>query len=88
MFVIKRIVTVVSAVFGGALGLIIVAFLNWAFSLSLTAANLFLYGVGGGVVTGVLGSYLLTVYLMKKARRFLTDKFMGLNSRMSTLRRV
>ena len=88
MFVIKRIVTVVSAILGGALGVIIVAFLNWAFSLSLTAANLFFYGVAGGAVAGVLGSYLVTIYLMRKAKRFVATKLMGLHDRMSAMRRV
>lgn len=88
MFLLKRIVTVVSAVFGGALGLIIVAFCNWAFTLSMTAGHVFFYGAIGGALLGILASYLLTIYLMKKAKRFVAQKLMGLSGRLSNLRRV
>ncbi len=88
MFLIKRIITVISVILGGSLGLIFVAFLNWAFSLSLSFTYIFFIGVIGGAVTGVFASYLITVYLMRKAKRFVVSKLLGLNGRLSTMRSI
>ena len=74
MFFIKRIITIVSAILGASFGLILLSFINWAFSLSITFSYVFIAGVGFGAIGGVLTAYLLTRYLMNKARKFVEDR--------------
>ena len=88
MFLFKRIITLISVILGGASGIIFLGFINWAFSLSLTFGHVFFYGVIGGAVAGVFTSYLVTVYLMKKAKRFVQNKLSGIASHFNTMRRV
>ncbi len=88
MFKIKKIITVIAAIMGSSIGLLFMAFINWAFSLSLTFTNVFFIGVIGGAVLGVLGTYLLTIYLMNKAKRFVQNKFMNTGNRLTISKRV
>ncbi len=88
MFFIKRIITIVSAILGASLGLILLSFINWAFSLSITFSHVFIAGVGFGAVGGVLTAYLLTRYLMNKARKFIEDRNSKMSARFTTLRSI
>lgn len=88
MFLLKRIIIILSATIGGSLGIILLALVNWAFSLSLTFSHVFVYGIISGAATGVVSSYMLTVYLMKKAKRFVEAKFGGLASRSGIVRTI
>jgi hypothetical protein len=48
----------------------------------------FLYGLFGGAVLGILTSYLITMYLVRKAKRFVQDKFGGGGNRLTILKSV
>lgn len=88
MFLVKRIITILSGFIGGALGIIFLAFINWVFSLSITQGQVFVYGVVGGAVLGIVTSYLITIYLVRKAKRFVQGKFGGDSNRLTILKRV
>ena len=87
MFLIKRIVTIISATLGASLGLLVAAFANWALNLHATFSHVFLYGTFLGAIGGVGAAYMLTIYLMKKAKKFVKAKVEQYSQRF-TLRSI
>ncbi len=88
MFFIKRLVTFISATLGASLGIIVSAFVNWTLNLHTSFSHVFLYGVFFGALSGVAVAYLLTIYLMRKAKKFVKRKVDEYSGRFTTLRRI
>ena len=88
MFLIKRIVTIIAATLGASMGIILAAFANWAFNLQASFSHVFLYGVFLGGLGGIAAAYLLTIYLMKKAKKFVKGKVDQYSSRFTALRSI
>lgn len=88
MFLIKRLVTFISATLGASLGIIISALANWALNLHASYSHVFLYGVFFGALGGVAAAYLLTIYLMRRAKKFVKRKVDEYSGRFTTLRSI
>jgi hypothetical protein len=85
---ITRILTTITSVLGAFVGIISLGLINVAFSLHLSFANVFLYGLVGGILFGVVAGYLAMYYIMRKARRFIFSKLGAGLSQLSFLRRL
>ena len=88
MFLIKRIITVALAVIGSLASIILLALINAVGHTGLTGGQVVLYGLIGGVVIGVLAGYLITAYIIRKARKFLFNKFGNMVQRFNFMKRV
>ena len=88
MFLIKRIVTIIAATLGASMGIILAAFANWAFNIQASFSHVFLYGVFFGGLGGIAAAYLLTIYLMRKAKKFVKGKVDQYSARFTTLRGI
>ena len=88
MFLIKRIVTIIAATLGASMGIILAAFSNWALNIQASFTHVFLYGVFFGGLGGIAAAYLLTIYLMRKAKKFVKGKVDQYSARFTTLRSV
>jgi hypothetical protein len=88
MFLIKRIITVALAVIGSLVSIILFAVINSLAHGHLTGGQVVLYGFITGVGLGILSGYLLINYIVRKARRFIFNKFGNAIQRFGFLRRI
>jgi hypothetical protein len=85
---IRRIVTTITSILGAFIGIIALGLINVAFSLHLSFANVFLFGLGGGILFGIVAGYIAMYYVVRKARRFIFTKLSAGFSQLSFLRRL
>lgn len=88
MFLIRRIITVALAVTGSLVSIILFAIINSLAHGGLTGGQVVLYGLITGVGLGILSGYLLINYIMRKARKFIFNRFGNVIQRFGFLRRI
>ena len=88
MFLIKRIITIALAVIGSLVSIILFAVINSFAHANLTGGQVVLYGLITGIGLGILLSYWLIGYIMRRARKFVFNKFGNAIQRFGFLRRV
>lgn len=88
MFLIKRILTVSLAVIGSLVSIILFAIINAVAHTNLTGGQIVLYGLITGIVLGILSGYLLINYIIRKARKFIFNRFGNVIQRFGFLRKI
>ena len=88
MILIKRIITVTLAVIGSLVSIILFAIINSLAHTNLTVGQVVLYGLITGIGLGILSGYLLINYIIRKARKFIFNKFGNVIERFGFLRRI
>ncbi len=88
MFLIKRIITIALAVLGSLVSIIFLALINSVANTGLTGGQVVLYGLISGIVLGIVASYLLINYFVRRVRKFLFSKFGNVIQRFGFLRRI
>lgn len=88
MFLIKRILTISLAVLGSLVSIILFAVINSVAHTNLTGGQVVLYGLITGIVLGVLSGYLLINYIIRKARKFIFNRFGNVIRRFGFLSRM
>lgn len=78
MIFIKRIITIITSILGAAVGIVSTGLFNWSLHLGLSFGNVLLYGIGGGILFGIIAGYIATYYLINKTRRFIINKVSSL----------
>jgi hypothetical protein len=88
MFLIRRIVTMFLIVIGSLVSIILFALINGLAHTGLTGGKVVLYGLITGIGLGILSGYLLINYIIRKARKFIFNKFGNAIQRFGFLRRI
>ena len=88
MFLIKRIIIIVSSVLGACAGLILLALINAAFHFNLTFSQVSLFGILGGIVMGIVAGYYIIYLVVRRAKRFINNKLAGAAGRFGFLKRI
>ncbi len=88
MFLIKRIIVVISSVLGACLGMILLAMMNAAFHFDLTFSQVSLFGISGGILMGIVSGYYIMHLMVRRARRFIYTKLAGAAGRFGFLKRI
>lgn len=88
MIFIKRIIALAASIVGGLAGIILLAIINALANSGLTGGQVVLYGLIGGVVTGVSVSYYFTYLLIRKAKKILLNRFANLLGKYGFLKRM
>lgn len=88
MFLIRRIITFLLAIVGSLVSIIILALINSLSHTGLTGGQVVLYGLIAGIVIGFFTSYLVINLIIRKAKKFIFNKFGNAIQRSGFLRRV
>jgi hypothetical protein len=88
MFLLKRIIVIVCSILGAFAGITLLALMNAAFHFNLSFSQVSLYGILTGLLIGIMAGYYFMYLIVKRARRFITDKLAGAIGRFGFLRRV
>lgn len=88
MFLIKRIIVIVTSILGAFAGMVLLALMNAAFHFNLSLSQVSLFGILAGIAAGIALGYYFIYLIMKRARRFINTKLVGALGRFSFLRRI
>lgn len=88
MFLIKRIIVIVSSILGACAGLALLALMNAAFHFDLTFSQVSLFGILGGIVMGIVSGYYIIYLIVRRAKRFINNKLAGAAGRFGFLKRI
>lgn len=88
MFIIKRIIVVISSILGACVGMILLSLINAAFHFNLTFSQVSLFGIIGGIVMGIVAGYYIMYLIVKRAKRFINNKLAGAAGRFGFLKRI
>ncbi len=88
MFLLKRVIVIISSILGAFAGMVLLALLNAAFHFNLSFSQVSLYGILGGILMGIAAGYYIMYLVVKRARRFINNKLAGTLGRFGFLRRL
>jgi len=88
MFIIKRIIVIISSILGACLGMVLLALMNAAFHFNLSFSQVSLFGILTGILIGIAAGYYIMYLMVKRARRFINNKLAGALGRFEFLRRI
>jgi uncharacterized protein YacL len=88
MFLIKRIIVVISSILGACLGIVLLALMNATFHFNLSFSQVSLFGILGGILLGIVSGYYIMYLIVRRARRFISNKLAGAAGRFGFLKRI
>ena len=88
MFLIKRIIVVVTSILGAFAGMVLLALINAAFNFNLSFSQVSVYGIAAGVASGIALGYYFVYQITKRARRFINTKLAAALGRFGFLRKI
>lgn len=77
-----------SSVVGSLAIIILLAVINSLAKTGLTGGQVVLYGLIGGIATGVFAGYMLTYFIIRKTKKFILSRLTGALGRFGFLKRT
>ena len=88
MFLIKRVIVIVTSILGAFAGMVLLALMNAAFHFNLSLSQVSLFGISAGVLAGIAAGYYFIYLIIKRARRFISTRLAGALGKFGFLRRI